>query len=132
MESLRSRPGTERRTGLGGLYSSSEGAVGNGRGTGWSVSFIAIRGYVRRPTKLTMSMDFCLPGALGGREGFDCTSSRGIVVEGGSVRVLRSRAAGAGALRPFRPMVPDPIADIDCDTGTRSRAYAEGADAGEL
>lgn len=79
-----------------------------------------------------MSIDFCLPGARGGREGFDWKSSRGIVVEGGSVRVLRSRAAGAGARRPFNPIVLDPIADIDCDADTRSRAYAEGADAGEL
>ena len=56
-----------------------------------------------------MSIDFCLPGARGGREGFDWKSSRGIVVEGGSVRVLRSRAAGAGARRPFSPIVLDPV-----------------------
>lgn len=79
-----------------------------------------------------MSIDFSLPGALGGREGFACTSSRGIVVEGGSVRVLRSRAAGAGARRPFSPIVLYPIADIDCEADTRSLAYADGADPGEL
>lgn len=81
---------------------------------------------------LTMSMDFCLPGALGGRAGFVSTSTLGSDVRGGSVRVLRSRAAGAGARRPLSPVPPGIMADIDCETGNLSRVNADGADAGEL